>query len=108
MRHVTRHAQFGTNAHPRTTFLGSCAGVVSCDDGCSRDVSSPAVSDSTALAVASSALTTRVSVSRANVSQLDRDVFFELVESVTNPGARAVMVTHTSAGHGHDIAPNSL
>ena len=98
MRHVMLHAQLGTAAHPRSAFLGSCAGVVACDGVCVRDVSTPAPSDTTALQVAPGALTTSVSVSRATVSQRERDDFFEIVVAVTNPATHAVVVKLEQSG----------
>lgn len=34
IRHEMLHAQVGVAGHPRSLFLGACAGVVACTDGC--------------------------------------------------------------------------
>ena len=90
VRHEMLHALLRVPGHPRDQFLGSCAGLVDCEDSCiqdagawSRPVGTTTVPpDSIVLSIKTQML----------APERDGDRYFALRVDVTNPAAQAVFV----------------
>lgn len=102
-RHEMLHALLRTGGHPRTQFLGNCAGVVDCAQACVNDAGPPPTLGAAIPEIPPESL--EVS---ADLVQFPTDVpnpagYFTIAVSVRNPASHsvvAVLAQRAAAGNG--------
>ncbi len=92
VRHEMLHALLLLRGHPRSAFLGTCAGVVSCAVECVRDAGAPSPLDVPMLVVRSSSLLVSNRLEPAVPSAFVDSGHFRLVVSARNQSGTAVRV----------------
>lgn len=96
VRHEMLHALIRTSGHPRSAFLGKCAGLVSCTPRCVSDAGVLAISDVIGPALPADSIDVSVQLlPNPPVSDIDGGVFF-LVVSAHNRASRPVTVSLNS------------
>lgn len=98
VRHEMLHALLRENGHPRSQFLGRCAGVVTCAGGCVKDAgAAPVPPDGTPL-VAPNALETSVEVQPNSPSASEFGGYFTLTVTAHNDASHAVVALLPPSG----------
>jgi hypothetical protein len=98
VRHEMLHALSRSSGHPRALYLGSCAGVVDCDEACVADAGAPPAPDPAAITVSPESLTVTVTVAPGPLLQTPSGEHLSIVVTAHNRAARAVVADLPLAG----------
>ena len=94
VRHEMLHAISQRRGHPRDAFLGSCAGIVECEDACVRDAGPWPHTPFELLAADSLIVRSDARISPADA---DGNSFLEVWVTATNPRDRAVLASRSAS-----------
>jgi hypothetical protein len=104
VRHEMLHALLrAADAHPATYFQRRCAGIVSCDGPCAREID-PSPIDAAAPRVAPRALSLNLTLLPASGALHDSNGWYVAIVSVTNPRTTAVRVALPPKGVGQYLS----
>lgn len=98
VRHEMLHALLHTPDHPRSAFIGRCAGVVVCIERCITDGGAAPSPEPTAQIVSPATLTIGVEVTPDSPSSGLNDGHFMMVVTATNPSMTPVIVNLPPSG----------
>lgn len=91
VRHEMLHALSRSHGHPASLFLSQCEGVVRCDEACKGEAGGLPQTDA-AIRVPVESLLVAIASFPAEPSGSVDDGAFQIIVSVTNPAAHAVIV----------------
>lgn len=93
IRHEMLHALLLTGGHPRSEFLGKCAGVVACEGKCVSDGGQPPAVDPAWPRVSPDALELGVEVAPASPGISINGGYFTITVTAHNPTDHGIVVT---------------
>jgi hypothetical protein len=96
VRHEMLHALLRGGGHPRSQFLGRCAGAVDCGAGCIADAGPPPLADATISPVTATSLDVTLDVVPVKPSSALDGGFFTVTVSVRNTATRPVLAKLTA------------
>jgi len=100
VRHEMLHALVRRTGHPRSQFLGKCAGLVSCGEGCKEDAGPAPAPPPNALQVSGDSIEVSLEVAPENPRSDYDDGFFSVTIKARNPATYPVIVTIPGSGFG--------
>jgi hypothetical protein len=98
VRHEMLHALTRSSGHSRALYLGSCAGVVACDEACVADAEAPPAPDPAAVSMPPESLTVTVTVAPGPLLQTTSGEHLAIVVTAHNRAARPIVVDLPLAG----------
>ncbi|MGH7651665.1 MAG: hypothetical protein ACREMS_07455 [Gemmatimonadaceae bacterium] len=99
VRHEMLHALLRQPGHPRTQFLGKCAGVVDCEGQCVVD-GGPITTPAGAIRVPSDSIDVSLEVAPINPTSANDGGFFSLTVKARNHGTHFLVITNDSPAAG--------
>jgi hypothetical protein len=98
VRHEMLHALLGTGGHPRSAFLGACAGVVDCSSSCVAEAGSAPPPDPAWITVPPESLQVGATVTPVRPSSAVNGGAFAMTITVTNASSHGVVVALPPSG----------